>query len=136
MKKSKKEILKIAKRLFHESFTNRKLNIAKIRMNVSLIKKSYKGRALEILRAYSNLVRRYLAQETLSIEASDALAATDIDQIRSHFEKKHGKRLIVRFQKNPSLLGGLKVALGDILWDFSVKEKISQMKEALSDGYR
>ena len=130
--KSKKEITKIAKKLFQESFTNQRLDTPKIRTNINLIKKYYKTRALEVLRVYFHLLKASLDKETLVIEAADMLPNNDVKQIQNYFEKRTGGSLGIKFQQNPLLLGGLKVTLGDTLWDFSVKGKISQMKEVLS----
>jgi F0F1-type ATP synthase delta subunit len=135
MKKSKKEILKISKRLFQESFTDQKLDTTRIRTNINLIKKNYKTRTLEVLRVYFHLLKTYLAKKTLVIEAADTLPTNDIKQIQNYFEKRTGGSLGIKFQQNPLLIGGLKVTVGDTLWDFSVKEKISEMKEVLSGGY-
>lgn len=135
MKKSKKEILKIAKKLFQASFTQKELSNAKIRTNINLIKKGYKTKVLEILRVYYHLLKAQLAKETLIIEAGNALPTADIKQIQNYFEKQADRALTVKLQQNPLLLGGLKVTLGDTLWDFSLREKIFEMKEVLSGRY-
>ena len=132
--RSKKEITKIAKKLFQASFTKDNLDQTKVRENIQLVKKIYKSLSLVILKAYLTLLKQHLARETLLIETPDRLTPRYIEEVKDFFEKKTGKSLQTTFKQNPAILGGLKITLADNQWDFSVKGKITQLKEALLNG--
>ncbi|OGY21194.1 MAG: hypothetical protein A2126_02600 [Candidatus Woykebacteria bacterium GWB1_45_5] len=132
--KSKKEMTKIAKKLFQASFTKDNLDQTKVRENIHSARKIYKTLAIGILKSYLGLLKRHLASETLLIETADKLKPRYIDAVKIYFEKKVGKDLQATFKQNPATLGGLKITLADNQWDFSVKGKIIQLKEALLNG--
>ncbi len=135
MKLSKKETLKAAKKFFQASFTNQELDLNKMRKNIKTAKTGFRSSTLSILRAYLNLLKTYLAKETLTLESIDKIDPKYIDEIKNHFGKIEGKSLRVKQVSNPTLLGGLRVSLGDTQWDYSTKGKIEKMKEALGGRY-
>ena len=136
MKTSKKEVLKLAKKLLSASFTGRKLDEAKVRKNSAFIKKTAKSASLPILKLYLRLIRRFLEAETLLIESTRNLSPNQISSLKKYFEKSSGKSLSVETKIDPALLGGLKVTLGNTQWDLSVERKINQIREAFSGRYR
>ena len=135
MKLSKKSSLKTAKIFFHASFTNRKLDLIKVRKNMKIAKTKFRSNALGILKSYANLLKTYLAKETLTLEAASQIHPRYVDEIKRHFEKIEGKSLRIKQVSDPTLLGGLRVSLGDTQWDYSTKGKIEKIKEALGGRY-
>ena len=136
MKTSKKEVLKLAKKLLSASFTGRKLDVVKVRKNSAFIKRTAKSAALPILKLYLRLIRQFLEAETLLIESTRNLSPNQISSLKKYFEKSSGKSLSVETKIDPALLGGLKVTLGNTQWDLSVERKINQIREAFSGRYR
>ena len=47
-------------------------------------------------------------------------------------EKRFGRKLQVTVQLEPSLIGGIRVVVGDEVLDTSVKARLEQMKVALA----
>ncbi|HEX7456128.1 MAG TPA: hypothetical protein VF303_01515, partial [Candidatus Nanoarchaeia archaeon] len=105
MKLSKKENLKIAKKLFLTSFTRGGLDLIKVRKNIKFAKTEFKSDVLSILKSYLNFLRRHLAKETLTIEAAGKLHLHHIQDIKNRFEKIEGRTLNVSVSPNPKLLG-------------------------------
>lgn len=132
MKTNKKEILKIAKKLFSSSFTNQEIDIHKVRKSIQIIKRANKRDVVTILKIYLNLMRTFLAKKTLIIESVDKLHPRYIKSLTNYFERSYKTSLDVRTQLNKALLGGLRISLGDTQWDFSVSEKINQIKETVN----
>jgi F-type H+-transporting ATPase subunit delta len=46
-------------------------------------------------------------------------------------EKKHGKQVKVTVVVDPTLIGGVSIAIGDEVFDASVRGKLSRMATAL-----
>lgn len=128
MRKNKKEVLKIAKKFFKESLNHENLAVK----NIRLIKKNYKGAALNVLKAYLDLVRRHQNAQTLTIESADRINHRLTVEFLKSFERKADKKLDLKTKTNPMLISGVRVTLGDNQWDFSLRNRLDQLKEALS----
>ena len=59
----------------------------------------------------------------------DDAALTDIAAV---LEKRFGRKLSVKVELDPSLIGGIRVVVGDEVLDTSVKARLEQMKVALT----
>ncbi len=58
----------------------------------------------------------------------DAAALADLAQV---LEKRFGRKLNLSVVKNPALIGGVRVVVGDEVLDTSVRARLEQMKTAL-----
>ena len=58
----------------------------------------------------------------------DAVALTDL---ATALEKRFGKKLNLKVELQPELIGGVRVVVGDEVLDTSVKARLEQMKAAL-----
>ena len=61
--------------------------------------------------------------------ALDAAALSDLTAVR---EKRFGRKLNLSVQTDESLIGGIRVVVGDEVLDTSVKARLEQMKAALT----
>jgi F-type H+-transporting ATPase subunit delta len=59
----------------------------------------------------------------------DAAALADVAGV---LERRFGRKLGVTVQEDPSLIGGIRVVVGDEVMDTSVKARLEQMKVALT----
>jgi F-type H+-transporting ATPase subunit delta len=55
-----------------------------------------------------------------------------LDEVAGALEKRFGRKLNVTVQEDPSLIGGIRVVVGDEVLDTSVKARLEQMKVALT----
>jgi F-type H+-transporting ATPase subunit delta len=55
-----------------------------------------------------------------------------VDQIRQELEKSTGKRVEMKLEIDPSLIGGIVVILGDKIIDRSIRYQLGQLKEQMS----
>lgn len=55
-----------------------------------------------------------------------------LDGVSATLEKRFGRKLQVTVQQDPSLIGGIRVVVGDEVLDTSVKARLEQMKVALA----
>ena len=60
------------------------------------------------------------------------IAADQLGAVAQVLEKRFGRKLNVTVQEDPSLIGGIRVVVGDEVLDTSVKARLEQMKVALS----
>ena len=71
--------------------------------------------------------------------ASDAVVysafpipAAALAEVAGALEKRFGRKLNLTVQEDPSLIGGIRVVVGDEVLDTSVKARLEQMKAALT----
>ena len=60
------------------------------------------------------------------------IAANDLAQLGGVLERRFGRKLNLTVQEDASLIGGIRVAVGDEVLDASVKGRLEQMKVALT----
>jgi F-type H+-transporting ATPase subunit delta len=60
------------------------------------------------------------------------IAASSLGAVAQALEKRFGRKLNLTVQEDPSLIGGIRVVVGDEVLDTSVKARLEQMKVALT----
>ena len=70
------------------------------------------------------------------VTSADDLSESEQDQLRKSLAEQYGEDLSFSFKVDPSLLGGLRVRVGDRLIDTSVASRLSAMKESLASVMR
>jgi len=58
--------------------------------------------------------------------------ATAVDTMAGHFGTLLGKTVLLRTQESPALLGGCRVQVGDIVYDFSLAARLRLAQQALT----
>ena len=70
------------------------------------------------------------------IVSAAVLSADEQEQIRQSLIKQYGDGLVFDFQVDPSLLGGLRVRVGDRLTDNSVASRLTKLRESIASVVR
>jgi F-type H+-transporting ATPase subunit delta len=60
------------------------------------------------------------------------IAGEQLGRVAQALEKRFGRKLNLSVQEDPSLIGGIRVVVGDEVLDTSVKARLDQMKVALT----
>ncbi|HWJ93410.1 MAG TPA: F0F1 ATP synthase subunit delta, partial [Telluria sp.] len=60
------------------------------------------------------------------------IAPAQLDEVNGVLERRFGRKLNVSVQEDPSLIGGIRVVVGDEVLDTSVRARLEQMKVALT----
>ena len=72
------------------------------------------------------------AEVTSAVE----LTAEEQEKMRSTLATRYGQELVFSFHVDPSLMGGLRVRVGDRLIDTSVASRLQSMRESLANVVR
>jgi F-type H+-transporting ATPase subunit delta len=64
------------------------------------------------------------------------LAEKDKEALRSSLRKQYGDDLIFSFNVDPSLMGGLRVRVGDRLIDTSIASRLATLRDSLASAAR
>jgi F-type H+-transporting ATPase subunit delta len=91
------------------------------------------------LAAVPEIARQFREMKNAQSGSSDAvvysafpIAADQLGRVAQALEKRFGRKLNVTVQEDPSLIGGIRVVVGDEVLDTSVRARLEQMKVALT----
>ena len=91
------------------------------------------------LAALPEVAAQFRAMKNAQSGASDAIVysafpipADQLGDVAQVLEKRFGRKLNVTVQEDPSLIGGIRVVVGDQVLDTSVRARLEQMKVALT----
>ncbi len=87
--------------------------------------RDYRG----ILHALKRLVRLETERRHVVVESAAELDAASRDRVASGLASKYGNDLTFEYRVNPSLLGGLKVRVGNDVFDGSVKGRLDRLAQ-------
>jgi F-type H+-transporting ATPase subunit delta len=87
----------------------------------------------EISALYESL--KNAAESVISAEVTSAFPMTEaqVADLTHLLEQKHGKKVKVSVVVDASLIGGVSIAIGDEVFDASVRGKLSRMATALTN---
>lgn len=119
-----------ARRIFRLCQVNGQLDEAKmitvVRRIVESKPRDYRG----ILAGLTRLVRLDLAGRQVTVESAVALDAVTQDRVASGLKAKYGDRLNFEYRVTPELLGGLKIRVGNDVFDGSVQGRLDRLSRA------
>lgn len=120
---------KFAKSILEASIKGGEINDTKFLSLISGINKLKTKRTLSILQALLKEVSDFYKKQTLLVESAEELHSRNLDKIRKLFQVKTRRHLDLEFRKDESLLAGMKITLGDTVWDYSVNQSLESLKE-------
>lgn len=129
--KRDKRLLEAVKKLIESSFKDGKLLADRVQKNIKLLKSLPKYQAIEALSEYHKGLKREIDNKTLIIVSADDIPNSDQKKIRD-LVAKNKDVYETRFVKDNEVIGGFLAQLGDTIYDFTLKNRINQVKEAIA----
>ena len=126
-----KEARKVSGVLFRNSFTEGKLDKEKISHMVETLLAEKPRHYVDALKDYQRLIRLETEKRHAVIESATQLNSALADQIVTNLRRRYRDDLTIEFRTNPDLLGGLRIKIGDDLWDGSIKTRLHKLQEQL-----
>ena len=126
-----KEARKAAKAFLLGSFTNGRLDDAKIRTVVSQLIEQKPRNYHEILQAYQRSIRLELEKHQALVESAGELDQATREKLRRTLKSKYGDDLTIEFKTTPGLIGGLRIKIGSDVWDSSVQARLRTLETEL-----
>jgi F-type H+-transporting ATPase subunit delta len=126
-----KEARKTSRQLLKLSFTDGKLDEHKVNQVVQSVLTEKPRHFGEVLKDYQRLLRLEVAKHHAVVESATALNMNLSDLLVTKLKSRYGNDLTIEFKTNPTLLGGLRVKLGDDVWDGSVRNRLRTLQEQI-----
>jgi F-type H+-transporting ATPase subunit delta len=103
-----------------------------VRNFVHLLVKHHRTELLhEIRQAFGSELNARLGIAEADVSSARELSAGERQQLTAALEKRTGKAIDARFREDKSLVGGAVVRVGSTVYDGSVREQLSRLREQL-----
>ena len=119
-----------ARRLFGLCQTNGRLDESKLRTVVSRLIESKPRDYRAILVAIQRLTRLDLERRQVTVESAVNLDFASQQRILVGLANQYGPDLVVSYQITPALIGGLRIRVGNDVFDGSVKGRLDRLADA------
>ena len=129
--KGSKQSRRLAKQLFKSCQVDDRLNADRVRKAVSLLIEQKPRGYFGILQNLQRLVKLDEASRSARVESAVPLGQAQQEDVRNSLNRLKGGGVTVEFATNPGLIGGMRVKIGDDVYDGSVKTRLT----ALSDNF-
>lgn len=130
--KISKEARKLSRSLFRHSFTDGRLDNAKVAAVVKEIVARKPRHYLDALKDLQRLVRLELERRHAIIESATPLDAAAAAKITGDLKARYGADVTTEFKVTPELIGGLRIQLGSDVWDGSIQGRLSRLDQDLT----
>jgi F-type H+-transporting ATPase subunit delta len=126
-----KEARKVSRQLFRQSFRDGKLDQERITQMVESVLADKPRHYVDVLQDYQRLLRLEQEKRHAVIESASPLNRSVGDQVVNNLKSRYGDDLDIEFRTNPELLGGIRIKIGDDVWDGSVRGRLHQLQEQI-----
>ncbi len=83
-------------------------------------------------RDYEEMARGYRGESVALVTSAVPLKEAEAVALRTKLEKKIGRRIILRCQEDPGLIGGIRVEVDGRVIDGSIRNKLDEIKEVMN----
>jgi F-type H+-transporting ATPase subunit delta len=131
MASGKKKIQQQARQFFSMSLVNGALSPERVSGVLEYIEKHRPSGSLAILKAYSRLVSAEVARGRAVVEHAGPVEDTVLARIASSMTAKYGRPVTSLGRRNDTLLAGLRVRVGDDVYESSVAGQLATLASSV-----
>ncbi|MFU8848992.1 MAG: F0F1 ATP synthase subunit delta [Opitutales bacterium] len=124
-----KKILQFAKRLVELSREDGVVTEARVTEVLKGLQAAEVRRKLLVLKTYHYYIRRAVAEQTALVSTPGALSPESITTIEEKFSKLYARPITAVTQAEPSLIAGVRIRVGDDVYDASVAGRLKRFAE-------
>ena len=128
--KGSKQSRRDAKQLFQSCQVDGALDEARVRQAVTLLIEKKPRGYFGTLQELQRLVKLDVNSRSALVESAVALSEAQQREVRASLGRLKGADVEVEFAENADLIGGMRVKLGDDVYDGSVKTRLSRLAES------
>ena len=86
---------------------------------------------INVLKNYKRLLRLQLEKRHATIETASEADPAIRSEIEANLKSKYGNDLSTEFHIDPQLLGGMRIRVGNDVWDGSVRNRLERLQHEL-----
>jgi F-type H+-transporting ATPase subunit delta len=117
----------LAKQLFRMSVVDGGVSAERVGGVLSYVEKHGPANPVMVLKAYQRLIAAEVAKGVAVVEHAGAINDGMLSAIASAMTKKYGRRVTATAKPNPELLAGIRVHVGDDIYESSVAGQLAAL---------
>jgi F-type H+-transporting ATPase subunit delta len=129
--KLNKEIRQLSRKMLQASFTDGQLDPGRIASLVDSVIAEKPRNYINVLKNYKRLLRLEVEKRHATIETASEVDPAIRSEIVSNLKSKYGDDLATEFHVDPQLLGGMRIRVGNDVWDGSVRNRLQRLQHEL-----
>jgi len=129
--KINKEIRQLSREMLRASFRDGQLDPARISSIIDSVTARKPRNFIDVLKNYRRLLRLEVEKRRARIETASEMDPATQSEVVSNLKKKYGSDLTPQFVINPELLGGMRIQVGNDVWDGSVRNRLERLQQQL-----
>lgn len=126
--KISREARRQSRQLFELALVDGRLDVARLHQIFSEVAGQKPRQYLQMLKELTRLVRLEVSSHHAIIESAVPLDPAKIREFEAGLQSRFGE-LTTEFRENPALIGGLRVQIGNDVWDGSVQARLEAIKQ-------
>lgn len=131
MASAKKQTQQLAKQFYKLSFADGALSSDRVAGVLAYIEKHRPAHTTAVLQAYQRLIAAEVARGQAVVEHAGPANQASLDAIASALSKKYGRTVTASSKRNDALLAGLRVRVGDDVYESSVAGQLAALSAAV-----
>jgi F-type H+-transporting ATPase subunit delta len=129
--KINKEIRRLSREMLRASFTDGQLDPGRIKSLVDSLIEKKPRHYIDVLKNYRRLLRLEVEKRRARIETASEVDPVTSSELVTNLRKKYGSDLTTEFVVNPELLGGMRIHVGNDVWDGTVRNRLERLQQQL-----
>jgi F-type H+-transporting ATPase subunit delta len=126
-----KQAQQLARQLFKLSVVDGIVSAESVAGILAWVEKHRPANPLLVLKAYQRLITVELNRGQVRVEHAGAISEPVLQSLNAALAKKYGRPLTITAQSNPALLAGLRVRVGDDIYESSVAGQLAALAAAV-----
>lgn len=126
-----KKLQQFARQLFTLSFDQGVLSGERVAGVLAYVDKHSPAQSLALLKAYRRLITAEVARGQAVVEHSGAVSDAVLQDIARAMSAKYGRGITPVARRNDQLLAGLRVRVGDDVYEQSVAQQLAALARAV-----
>jgi len=122
-----KQIVRDAKQLFRMCLLDGRIDEARVRLAVQKVLQARRRGYLTMLRHFLRLLKIEYEQHAAKVESAAPLPTDLRARVQSGLESVYGPGLTALFTQNPMLIGGMRIKIGNDVYDNSVRSVLATL---------
>lgn len=127
MSAGNRKLKSFANRLLEISKTDGIVDAEKVAVVIDILKKHKSHRLRRTLELYRDVVRNDIRQSTAKVAYAGAISDSSKAELLKTLEANAGRKLTIEVAEDPSLIAGIKVTVGDSVFEHSIRQMLNQL---------
>jgi F-type H+-transporting ATPase subunit delta len=131
MATGKKQIQQLARQLFKLSFAGDELSADRVAGVLAYLERHRPAHTIAVLKGYQRLIAAEVARSQAIVEHAGPIGDPILVSIAGAMTKKYARKITSLAKRNDALLAGLRVRVGDDLYESSAAGQLATLAGAL-----